>query len=114
MNLRRSFLTIFFVMLALPVIASAQVLYGQLTGNVTDSNKAVVAGAVVSITHRETGQSREATTDANGTYDFPTRAGRNLYGQSQQIRFQDRDQREHRGDAQHCHARRHRRSTSGR
>src|SRR5262249_41705787 len=50
----------------------AQVLYGSITGNVTDSSGAVVAGATVSITHKETGQSREGLTDSNGSYDFPT------------------------------------------
>src|SRR5689334_5486443 len=51
---------------------NAQVLYGTLTGNVTDASGAVVAGASVIITHKETGQSREGVTDASGSYDFPT------------------------------------------
>src|SRR5262245_30815963 len=58
--------------LMIPQTAGAQVLYGTLTGNVTDSTGAVVAGATVTITHKETGQSRDGVTDANGGYDFPT------------------------------------------
>src|SRR5215813_4018601 len=58
--------------LMIPRTAGAQVLYGTLTGNVTDSSGAVVAGATVTITHKETGQSRDGVTDANGGYDFPT------------------------------------------
>jgi hypothetical protein len=58
--------------LAIPTAARAQALYGTLTGNVTDSSGAVVAGATGAITHKETGQSRDGVTDANGSYDFPT------------------------------------------
>lgn len=50
----------------------AQVLYGSITGNITDSGGAAVPGATVTITHKETGQSREGVTDASGSYDFPT------------------------------------------
>ncbi|HKC89532.1 MAG TPA: carboxypeptidase-like regulatory domain-containing protein, partial [Blastocatellia bacterium] len=57
--------------LTIPQTAGAQVLYGTLTGNVTDSGGAVVAGATVTITHKETGQSRDGVTDAQGSYDFP-------------------------------------------
>ena len=52
--------------------ATAQVLYGSLTGNVTDLQGAVVPGATVTITHRETNQSRQGVTDASGSYDFAT------------------------------------------
>jgi Carboxypeptidase regulatory-like domain/TonB dependent receptor len=60
------------VALTITTTARAQVLYGSITGNVTDSSGAVVAGATVTITHKETGQSRDGVTDANGGYDFPT------------------------------------------
>jgi len=60
------------VALMIQTTAGAQVLYGTLTGNVTDSSGAVVAGATVTIRHKETGQSRDGVTDANGSYDFPT------------------------------------------
>ncbi|NBO65647.1 MAG: carboxypeptidase regulatory-like domain-containing protein, partial [Acidobacteria bacterium] len=49
-------------------LVGAQVLYGSLVGNVTDQAGAVVAGATVTITDKGTGQSREATTDAEGLY----------------------------------------------
>lgn len=61
-----------FVALMIPQMARAQVLYGTLTGNVTDSNGAVVANATVTITHKETSQSRDGVTNSNGSYDFPT------------------------------------------
>src|SRR5262249_11778762 len=56
----------------LTTTARGQVLYGTLTGNVTDSSGAVVAGAPITITHKGTGQTRDGVTDANGSYDFPT------------------------------------------
>jgi carboxypeptidase family protein/TonB-dependent receptor-like protein len=63
-------LLLFVVMI--PQSNQAQVLYGSIVGNVTDSNGAAVAGVTISITHKETGQSRQAVTDASGSYDFPT------------------------------------------
>jgi len=63
------------VLLALCVPPSpvhAQVLYGSLVGNVSDETGAAIPGAMVTITHRETGASRDATTDATGAYRFPT------------------------------------------
>ncbi len=58
--------------LMIPQSGDAQVLYGSIVGNVTDSAGAAVAGASVTITHKETGQSRESVTNANGSYDFTT------------------------------------------
>ena len=43
---------------------------GALTGTVTDPSNAVIAGATVTLTNLATGQSREATTDSNGSYKF--------------------------------------------
>lgn len=65
-------LAVLLIALALPQMGNAQVLYGSITGNVTDSNGAAVAGAIVTITHKETGRSRDGVTDAQGSYDFPT------------------------------------------
>lgn len=65
-------LAVLLIALALPQMGKAQVLYGSITGNVADSNGAAVAGATVTITHKETGQSRDGVTDAQGSYDFPT------------------------------------------
>src|SRR5438045_1951349 len=48
----------------------AQILYGSLIGNVKDSSEAPVAGARVTIRHKETGQSREAATNESGGYSF--------------------------------------------
>ncbi len=65
-------LAVLLIALMLPQPGNAQVLYGSITGNVTDAQGAVVGGATVTITHKETGQSREGVTNANGSYDFPT------------------------------------------
>ncbi len=65
-------LAVLLIALTLPQSGNAQVLYGSITGNVTDTQGAVVGGATVTITHKETGQSREGVTNANGSYDFPT------------------------------------------
>ena len=51
-------------------MAHAQVLYGTLTGNVTDPSGAAVPGAKVEALNVGTGVSREATTDERGVYLF--------------------------------------------
>jgi len=43
---------------------------GALTGTVTDTSGAVIPGAVVTATNLGTGQSRTATTDSTGNYNF--------------------------------------------
>ncbi len=48
----------------------AQVLYGSLVGTVTDQSGAVVPGAAISVTEKQTGLSRNDTSDANGRYNF--------------------------------------------
>ena len=60
------------LLLALPQTGSAQVLYGSLTGRVTDLQGAVVPGATVTLTQKETNQTRQSVTDASGGYDFAT------------------------------------------
>ncbi len=51
--------------------AIAQVLYGSIVGTVTDSSDLAVPGATVTITHAETNQARETTTNETGNYTFP-------------------------------------------
>ena len=61
------------VLLALSGIfsaAHAQVLYGSLTGNVTDPTDAAIPGAKISATNVGTGISREAEADVRGAYLF--------------------------------------------
>jgi len=48
----------------------AQVLYGSLTGNVTDPSSAAVPGAKVNALNSGTGISYESTTDDRGAYLF--------------------------------------------
>lgn len=50
--------------------AQAQVLYGSLTGNVTDPQGAAVAGAQVEARNVNTGAVQQATTDSSGIYRF--------------------------------------------
>lgn len=52
--------------------ALAQVLYGSIVGNVKDNNGAVVSGATVRITNKQTNQSREVVTTSDGSFNFPT------------------------------------------
>jgi len=66
---------IWFVALCLGIIstapeATAQVLYGGITGAVTDSTGASVPGATVTITHKETNLSREAVSNETGIFTF--------------------------------------------
>ena len=53
----------------LPV--SAQELAGGLTGVVTDTSKAAVPGATITVTNKQTGAVRTAVSRGDGTYRFP-------------------------------------------
>jgi hypothetical protein len=50
--------------------ASAQVLYGSVTGSVTDSQGAIIPGVTVTITNKENNLTRETTTNAEGNYNI--------------------------------------------
>ena len=54
----------------LPTASRAQVLYGSLTGNITDPSGAAVPGAHVEALNVNTGVTRQAASDANGIYLF--------------------------------------------
>ena len=56
--------------LALAGPADAQILYGTLVGNVTDSSGAAVPGATVTLINTDTNLAREAITGAEGVYRF--------------------------------------------
>ena len=60
------------LLLVVPVRSFAQAGVGELTGEVTDASKAVVAHAAVKLTNTATGQIREATTTSAGYYRFPS------------------------------------------
>lgn len=60
-----------FVLLGAVQRADAQVLYGSVTGTVTDQTGAAVARAHVVATNRATSVQREADTDENGHYRIP-------------------------------------------
>ena len=60
-----------FALAMMSAAAMAQVLYGSIVGTVTDSADLAVPGATVTITHAETNQARETTTNETGNYTFP-------------------------------------------
>ncbi len=51
-----------------PAKGSAQILYGNITGNVMDASGAAVPDAEISIINLETGQTREGKTGTSGVY----------------------------------------------
>src|SRR6185369_3954023 len=55
---------------AFPLLAIAQVLYGSLTGTVTDAAALAVPGATVQALNLETGVAKDATTDDRGAFAF--------------------------------------------
>ena len=62
---------LFLIASSLLVIVSplhAQVLYGSVTGTITDWSGAVLAGAKVTISSPSTGQTQQTVTDASGIY----------------------------------------------
>ncbi len=56
------------VALALPALASAQALYGSLTGTVTDNTGAAIPGVTVTVTNEGTGLKLDTVTDGEGSY----------------------------------------------
>jgi hypothetical protein len=58
------------IAVACPPAATAQVLYGSLTGNVTDASGAAVPLAKVEAANIHTGVARQTETDDRGTYVF--------------------------------------------
>ena len=52
------------------VVASSQVLYGSLVGNVTDSTGASIPRASITATNAATGAARSATSDSSGQYSL--------------------------------------------
>src|SRR5258708_997711 len=52
--------------------AHAQVLYGSLTGTVTDPSDAVIVGAQVTALEGQTGVAAKTATDSSGIYRFST------------------------------------------
>ncbi len=63
---------LFTLMCLLSISGEAQVLYGTLTGNVTDSSGAAIAGAKVEALNTQTGVMNSAETDNAGIYRFYT------------------------------------------
>ena len=57
-------------MVAVAPLASAQVLYGTITGNVIDGTGAALPGTTVVAVNAGTGVSRTAATDERGTFNF--------------------------------------------
>ncbi len=53
-----------------PPAADAQVLYGSIVGNVSDSTGGALPGATVAIVHEETKLTRETVSDTAGAYRF--------------------------------------------
>ncbi len=50
--------------------AHAQVLYGSVVGTVSDQSQALIPGATLTLTNKDTGASRDMTTDEGGRYSF--------------------------------------------
>ncbi len=55
-----------------PAPGHAQVLYGSIVGNITDSSGAAIPGILISITNKETNQVRRAVTNDSGAYSLLT------------------------------------------
>ena len=67
-------LLVLLVLLALAGPVSAQVLYGSLVGTVVDQSGGAVPNAVVTISDKQTGQSRSDKTGSGRAVRVPQRA----------------------------------------
>jgi len=67
---KRLIAALLFAVLAISPAAFAQSVTGQISGTVTDASGAVVAGAAVKLTHDLSQQTRQFTTDSNGSFSF--------------------------------------------
>src|SRR5262245_24712264 len=65
-------LSVLLIALSLSQSGNAQALNGSIAGKVTDKFDAVVPGATVRITHKETNQTRETASSQIGNFNFPT------------------------------------------
>ena len=70
MNFTRTVFALFSAAFLLSGTANAQVLYGNLVGNVTDPQQASITGATVSIKSTATGYSVDTKTDDRGVYEI--------------------------------------------
>jgi hypothetical protein len=68
---RLSYAAILAIILAVHPRLDAQILYGALVGNVTESTQSSVPGAEVTVTNQETNLTRRAQTNEAGSYSFP-------------------------------------------
>ncbi len=64
----RSALAFLVVTAFLSAVASAQVLYGSITGIVTDATNAAVPNVTVIVTNQANGETRSVTTGSSGVY----------------------------------------------
>jgi Carboxypeptidase regulatory-like domain/TonB dependent receptor-like, beta-barrel len=62
----------FLMILAVPRVGTAQVLYGTLVGNVKDPTGAIVPGATVTVIQAQTALTRQVKTDSRGGYTVST------------------------------------------
>src|ERR1039457_5959348 len=62
--------TVLLALVCASQLGDAQVLYGSLTGNVTDPSSAAIPGVRVTALNVDTGVSRQTDTDARGAYLF--------------------------------------------
>jgi hypothetical protein len=74
---RLGLLGLFCLLAVSAVPASAQVLYGSLTGTVEDQSGATVPNAKVTLTNTQTGLTRDVTADATGRYNAASIPGGN-------------------------------------
>ena len=72
MNTRRCFLTaVLSILLLLASKSEAFAQSAQLTGIITDSNSALIAGAQITLTNVDTSVTRRAVTNGDGYYSIP-------------------------------------------
>ena len=73
-----SFCVVLMLVCLSAISGQAQVLYGSLTGTVTDSSGAAVAGAKIEALNIGTGITRTATTNESGVYNLQALQAGNL------------------------------------
>src|SRR5689334_11791605 len=87
-------LAVLTILIATSTAALAQTITGSISGAVTDANASIIPGATVTLVSEKTGQTRSATTNSEGRFNFAALQPGSYSLKVEQQGFQALEQRE--------------------